>query len=597
MVIFVHMASVWVPFTSESKEAIADYDEIQKEITLALRECGRRLGLFIRRRERAVSEFRRRNIFELYIEEVAEACHRLKGGKIPTDRLKQQLQQIASTRTGGEKTEEALGKRGGGPEGLPHSIIVTEEGVEGEVDLASQIEADAGAPGRSDDSRRPSVESTADKTLKAGSTQASGRVSAARRHVAQTSKSRREKASQMALFADGSAATTTNGKRGGKTNKSAVPTRKEIALHGDKRKKQTVVEKKLIGLADVVITAADRSKDPTFAIPIRALSNVSFNPRKGMIEMGGKKQARSFFNMGMAKKFMQTMLVADALSELQRADLTTSLREIYYRTKHTIKNSHENTFDTQDESDPVIEDLEVTLAALREELHVRAENAGSIVGPVVFGDDGDRVDCARLGKGGYSVPSIVEPEYLEIRRCTADFLLLVEKGTQWNRLSEDKFWRRYNCVLLTGNGQPPRGVRRLARRLHEEYRLPVYVLVDNDPWGYYIYSVVKQGSINLAFESQRMAIPKAKFIGLSSADPERYELPRNVGIKLNEKDIARAKELMNYQWFQKPAWQAEIKRMLAIGLKYELDALANKDFQYLTKKYLPRKLKEKDWLD
>ncbi|MBX3237283.1 MAG: DNA topoisomerase IV subunit A [Nitrospiraceae bacterium] len=364
-----------------------------------------------------------------------------------------------------------------------------------------------------------------------------------------------------------------------------------------KDKRAGVVEKKLIGMADVVINAAQRSKDPTFAIPIRALSNVSFNPRKGMIEMGDKEQARTFFNVGMAKKFMQTMLVADALSELQRADLTTSLREIYYRTKHTIQDSHENTFDTQDESDPIIEDLEVSLAALREELHVRAENGGSIVGPVVFGDDGDRVDCAKLGKGGYSVPSIVEPEYLEIRRCTADFVLLVEKGTQWNRLSEDKFWRRYNCVLLTGNGQPPRGVRRLARRLHEEHRLPVYVLVDNDPWGYYIYSVVKQGSINLAFESQRMAIPKAKFIGLSSADPERYELPRNVGIKLNEKDIARAKELLNYEWFQKPAWQQEIKRMLASGLKYELDALANKDFQYLTKKYLPRKLKEKDWLD
>jgi DNA topoisomerase-6 subunit A len=364
-----------------------------------------------------------------------------------------------------------------------------------------------------------------------------------------------------------------------------------------KTKKTTVVEKKLISLADIVIQAADRSKDPTLQIPIRALSNVFFNEKKGLIEMGSKKQERSFFNVGMAKRFMQTVLVADALSELQRADLTTSLREIYYRTKHTIKDSHENTFDAQDESDPVIEDLEVSLTTLREELHVSAENRGSIVGPVVFGDDGDRVDCSKLGKGGYSVPSIVEPEYLEIRRCTADFLLLVEKGTQWNRLSEDKFWRRYNCILLTGNGQPPRGVRRLACRLHEEHRLPVYVLVDNDPWGYYIYSVVKQGSINLAFESQRMAIPKAKFVGLSSADPERYELPRNVGIKLNEKDIARAKELLNYQWFQKPAWQVEIKRMLASGLKYELDALANKDFQYLTKKYLPRKLKEKDWLD
>ncbi|MFO0773616.1 MAG: DNA topoisomerase VI subunit B [Nitrospiraceae bacterium] len=144
MVIFVHMASVWVPFTSESKEAIADYDEIQKDITLALRECGRRLGLFLRRRERAASEFRRRNIFELYIEEVAEACNRLKGGKLATEKLKAQLQKIANSRTGGMKTDEALGKTNSGPEGLPHSIIVTAEGVEGEVELATQVEADSG---------------------------------------------------------------------------------------------------------------------------------------------------------------------------------------------------------------------------------------------------------------------------------------------------------------------------------------------------------------------------------------------------------------------------------------------------------------------
>jgi len=133
MVIFVHIASVWVPFTSESKEAIAEYDEIHKEITLALRECGRRLGLFLRRRERAASEYRRRNIFELYIEEVVEACNRLKGGKLPTEKLKAQLQKIASSRTGGIKTDETLGKTGAGPEGLPHSIIVTAEGIEGEV--------------------------------------------------------------------------------------------------------------------------------------------------------------------------------------------------------------------------------------------------------------------------------------------------------------------------------------------------------------------------------------------------------------------------------------------------------------------------------
>jgi DNA topoisomerase-6 subunit B len=139
------MASVWVPFTSESKEAIADYDEIRKEIRLALQECGRRLGVFLRRRQRAEGEFRRRNIFELYIEEVVEACARLKGGKLPKEKLKAQLQKIALKRTGGAKTDEILGRESG-PEGLPHSIIVTPEGNEGEAPVLPGAEPAAGSP-------------------------------------------------------------------------------------------------------------------------------------------------------------------------------------------------------------------------------------------------------------------------------------------------------------------------------------------------------------------------------------------------------------------------------------------------------------------
>src|SRR6059036_3746755 len=145
MVVFVHMASVWVPFTSESKEAIADYDEIRKEIKLAMQECGRRLGVFLRRRERAKGEFRRRNIFELYIEEVVEACARLKGGKLPKEKLKSQLRKIAMKRTGGHRTDAILG-HDGGPEGLPHSIIVTPEGPEGEAPVLPGAEQSDVAP-------------------------------------------------------------------------------------------------------------------------------------------------------------------------------------------------------------------------------------------------------------------------------------------------------------------------------------------------------------------------------------------------------------------------------------------------------------------
>ena len=133
MVIFVHMASVWVPFTSESKEAIADYDEIRKEIKLALQECGRRLGVFLRRRERAKNEFRRRNIFELYIEEVVEACNRLKGGKLAKEKLKDAAAEDRLETHRRRKNRRGAGHDDGGPEGLPHSIIVTAEGTEGEA--------------------------------------------------------------------------------------------------------------------------------------------------------------------------------------------------------------------------------------------------------------------------------------------------------------------------------------------------------------------------------------------------------------------------------------------------------------------------------
>ncbi|MEX2186214.1 MAG: DNA topoisomerase VI subunit B [Pirellulales bacterium] len=71
--VMVHMASVWVPFTSESKEAVASYPEIQKELRLALQAVGRKLGMYLRRRLKVRHEGERRNIFLRYIGEVATA--------------------------------------------------------------------------------------------------------------------------------------------------------------------------------------------------------------------------------------------------------------------------------------------------------------------------------------------------------------------------------------------------------------------------------------------------------------------------------------------------------------------------------------------
>jgi DNA topoisomerase-6 subunit B len=91
--LMVHMASVWVPFTSESKEAVAGYPEIQKELRLALQAVGRKLGMYLRRRNRAKHEGQRRTIFLRYLREVAKAVGRI--NQADQDRLYQRLLQMA----------------------------------------------------------------------------------------------------------------------------------------------------------------------------------------------------------------------------------------------------------------------------------------------------------------------------------------------------------------------------------------------------------------------------------------------------------------------------------------------------------------------
>ena len=95
--LMVHLASVWVPFTSESKEAIAAYPEIQKEMRLALQSVGRKLGMYLRRRQRVRQQGERRNVFMRYLREVATAVSTI--NDVDRDELYDKLLEVAKRRT------------------------------------------------------------------------------------------------------------------------------------------------------------------------------------------------------------------------------------------------------------------------------------------------------------------------------------------------------------------------------------------------------------------------------------------------------------------------------------------------------------------
>jgi hypothetical protein len=135
----IHMASVWVPFTSESKEAIADYDEIRKEMKLALMECGRKLGTYLRKRAKMKREGERRDVFQKYIGEIAKAINAINGADA------KKLYDAAVLLTGGGTAFDEHWTTPGSMESEGHAIQLTIDGKDTrDADLLAAALAERG---------------------------------------------------------------------------------------------------------------------------------------------------------------------------------------------------------------------------------------------------------------------------------------------------------------------------------------------------------------------------------------------------------------------------------------------------------------------
>lgn len=354
------------------------------------------------------------------------------------------------------------------------------------------------------------------------------------------------------------------------------------------------IPKELEKLGKKLYSEIEDKVSPTIEIPVRGYANVAFNEKKRLIELGSKILKRTYINTAHTRKFMQTALVAGYCYDvLFKTKGHCSQRDLFYALKRTLPKTNINTFDEQRESDPCIVDLEVSLGTMREGLRINAAPKGRVVGPATIIDSGDTINWDKMGSGGWAIPSNVEE--IKFKDIGADFILAIEKDAGFDRLNEDKFWKTHNCLVLTSGGQFSRGARRIIQRIHAESKIPVYVVTDSDGYGWYIYSVIKFGSMALAHTSDMLGTPDAKFIGLTLTDVEHYGLQKQL-IKAEQVDLKRTKEIMAYDWFKVPAWQKELKKAIESEKKAEIEALTAKGLRFLTKTYLPEKIEKKDFL-
>ena len=333
-----------------------------------------------------------------------------------------------------------------------------------------------------------------------------------------------------------------------------------------------------------------KKKKPQLFFPLRSLSNVKYDAKRGHFMMRGRKKERTL-TVSTVKTFAQTLRMMALSKELISADDIATKREAYY----VSKNWDDARFMEQPDSDAVMDDVEALFEVNREQLgFIPEEKGGEISGKLVIIDKDSqtgkplKIDCTKFGSGAYSIP--ISVEHLKFQ-TDAKFILVIETAGMFQRLVKHNYWKTANCILVSMGGVPTRACRRFIRRLADFKKIPVYVFVDGDPYGISnIYRTLKVGSGNAAHLNAYFCVPQARYLGITPQDIVDYKLPTH---PLKDVDIKRARDaIKNDPFFQHHKdWVRAMEHMLKMGVRAEQQALAKWGLNYVIDKYLPQKLK------
>nr|XP_058968762.1 meiotic recombination protein SPO11-like [Pocillopora verrucosa] len=346
-------------------------------------------------------------------------------------------------------------------------------------------------------------------------------------------------------------------------------------------------------LEEIILTIVEdisQNKPPSLKYNCRnSWKNTRFNSAVGieMIDDVSLTEHR-FDSIASIGKFAATLRVMAFCYNLLQQDTYATKRDIYY--------TDVPFFGNQSVVDSIIDNIACMLKVPRHCLHVLAASKGCIAGDLRYREhDGAYVDC-NDSNSGTMVSSHVQGIYN--LHSDAKFVLVVEKEASFQRLMDDNVLQRLHpCIIITGKGFPDVNTRMMVRRLWCTLQIPILALVDADPHGIEILSVYKFGSKALSFDAHSLTVPVLKWLGVLPSDITRLSIPHDQLIPLTERDKCKARELLDRPHIQsQEVWKQEIKTMLSLGFKAEIQALSSISFNFLSETYLPVKIKHGRWI-
>ncbi|XP_028625562.1 meiotic recombination protein SPO11 isoform X4 [Grammomys surdaster] len=263
-------------------------------------------------------------------------------------------------------------------------------------------------------------------------------------------------------------------------------------------------------------------------------------------------------------------------------------RDIYYMDSQLFGN--------QATVDSIVDDISCMLKVPRRSLHVLSTSKGLIAGNLRYmEEDGTRVQCA-WSASATAVPSNIQG--MQNLITDAKFLLIVEKDATFQRLLDDNFCSRMSpCIMVTGKGIPDLNTRLLVKKLWDTFHIPVFTLVDADPYGIEIMCIYKYGSMAMSFEAHSLTVPTIRWLGLLPSDIKRLNIPKDSLIPLTKRDQMKLDSILRRPYITyQPFWKKEMEIMADSKMKAEIQALTFLSSDYLSRVYLPNKLRFGGWI-
>jgi DNA topoisomerase-6 subunit A len=332
---------------------------------------------------------------------------------------------------------------------------------------------------------------------------------------------------------------------------------------------------------------------PVLDVPKVGYDNTIWSDEKRMLTIGNKMIQVRPDSTKKIPTFAQYLVMANAIRRLLDEEMESTIRGMYYATLSTVgdEKNKQKFWNSQENSDDAIKALELLTGVPREEFSVTSKPKGMISGPITLRVGGDIIDC-NLGSRATSqlIPTNIRD--VEIVNVKANFVMVVEKDTVLNNIRKSGFIQKYNAILMTGSGEPDRATRMMVRTLNEEWKKPVVIFADADPWGLGIALRYKIGSESLSYDSDRLVTPNAKVLGMMFSDIYDYNIPEVARLTASDEDMNRANDMKKKPWLQDKQWQRELNLFLKRKEKCELDAFFKHGFKYLAETYMPQKLRE-----